>query len=71
MTYPVDNSVDNEGNKTEKAVAWEKAFIRLAKVGNFDTNTNDTSMLFYFIGFVTYLFDSIVHVPSFMLLLFM
>ncbi|CAN7137118.1 unnamed protein product [Brassica rapa subsp. narinosa] len=31
VTYPVDNAVDNEGNKTEKAVAWEKAFIQLAK----------------------------------------
>ena len=35
VTYPVDNAVDNEGNKTEKAVAWEKAFIQLAKVGSF------------------------------------
>jgi Niemann-Pick C1 protein len=31
VTYPVDNFVDNKGNKTEKAVAWEKAFIQLAK----------------------------------------
>ncbi|CAG7907360.1 unnamed protein product [Brassica rapa] len=31
VTYPVDNAVDNEGNKTEKAVAWEKTFIQLAK----------------------------------------
>ncbi|CAH2060365.1 unnamed protein product [Thlaspi arvense] len=31
VTYPVDNAVDNEGNKTAKAVAWEKAFIQLAK----------------------------------------
>ncbi|XP_018477401.1 uncharacterized protein LOC108848510 [Raphanus sativus] len=31
VTYPVDNAVDNEGNKTEKAVAWEKAFIQLSK----------------------------------------
>ncbi|XP_010539022.1 PREDICTED: Niemann-Pick C1 protein-like isoform X2 [Tarenaya hassleriana] len=31
VTYPVDNAVDNEGNKTGKAVAWEKAFIQLAK----------------------------------------
>ncbi|XP_019056675.1 PREDICTED: Niemann-Pick C1 protein-like [Tarenaya hassleriana] len=31
VTYPVDNAVDNEGNRTEKAVAWEKAFIQLAK----------------------------------------
>ncbi|EFH67498.1 predicted protein [Arabidopsis lyrata subsp. lyrata] len=31
VTYPVDNAVDNKGNKTEKAVAWEKAFIQLAK----------------------------------------
>lgn len=31
VTYPVDNAVDNKGNKTERAVAWEKAFIQLAK----------------------------------------
>ncbi|CAN6827337.1 unnamed protein product [Brassica oleracea] len=31
VTYPVDNAVDNKGNRTEKAVAWEKAFIQLAK----------------------------------------
>jgi Niemann-Pick C1 protein len=34
VTYPVDNFVDNKGNKTEKAVAWEKAFIQLAKVNS-------------------------------------
>ena len=33
VTYPVDNAVDNKGNRTERAVAWEKAFIQLAKVG--------------------------------------
>ncbi|EOY15280.1 Patched family protein isoform 17 [Theobroma cacao] len=31
ITYPVNNAIDKEGNETEKAVAWEKAFIRLAK----------------------------------------
>lgn len=32
ITYPVTNAVDKEGNETKKAVAWEKAFIQLAKV---------------------------------------
>lgn len=32
ITYPVNNAVDKEGNETKKAVAWEKAFIQLAKV---------------------------------------
>ncbi|CAM8915891.1 unnamed protein product [Rhodiola kirilowii] len=31
VTYPVNNDVNKEGNKTAKAVAWEKAFIKLAK----------------------------------------
>ncbi|KAG8632227.1 NPC intracellular cholesterol transporter 1 isoform X1 [Manihot esculenta] len=31
VTYPVNNAVDREGNKIDKAVAWEKAFIQLAK----------------------------------------
>ncbi|XP_057490001.1 uncharacterized protein LOC130776002 [Actinidia eriantha] len=31
ITYPVNNAVDREGNETKKAVAWEKAFIQLAK----------------------------------------
>ncbi|KAM7253416.1 hypothetical protein ACFE04_026034 [Oxalis oulophora] len=31
ITYPVNNAIENEGNKTEKAKAWEKAFIQLAK----------------------------------------
>ncbi|KAF3446900.1 hypothetical protein FNV43_RR12080 [Rhamnella rubrinervis] len=31
ITYPVTNALDKEGNETEKAVAWEKAFIQLAK----------------------------------------
>ncbi|KAH7523402.1 hypothetical protein FEM48_Zijuj06G0007300 [Ziziphus jujuba var. spinosa] len=31
ITYPVTNAVDKEGNETKKAVAWEKAFIQLAK----------------------------------------
>ncbi|XVF74110.1 hypothetical protein PTKIN_Ptkin13bG0033900 [Pterospermum kingtungense] len=31
VTYPVNNALDKEGNDTQKAVAWEKAFIQLAK----------------------------------------
>ncbi|CAL1355342.1 unnamed protein product [Linum trigynum] len=31
ITYPVNNAVEKEGNETERAVAWEKAFIDLAK----------------------------------------
>ncbi|CAI0382133.1 unnamed protein product, partial [Linum tenue] len=31
ITYPVNNVVEKEGNETERAVAWEKAFIDLAK----------------------------------------
>ncbi|XP_052202284.1 uncharacterized protein LOC127808022 [Diospyros lotus] len=31
ITYPVNNAVDREDNKTKRAVAWEKAFITLAK----------------------------------------
>ncbi|KAH9759564.1 SSD domain-containing protein [Citrus sinensis] len=31
VTYPVNNAVDREGNETKKAVAWEKAFVQLAK----------------------------------------
>ncbi|KAL3514868.1 hypothetical protein ACH5RR_027585 [Cinchona calisaya] len=31
VTYPVNNVVDEEGNDTKKAVAWEKAFVQLAK----------------------------------------
>lgn len=32
VTYPVNNVIDKEGNETDKAVAWEKAFIQLVKV---------------------------------------
>lgn len=32
MTYPVNNAIDEAGNGNGKAVAWEKAFIQLAKV---------------------------------------
>jgi len=32
VTYPVNNEVDRTGNENGKAVAWEKAFIRLVKV---------------------------------------
>ncbi|XAR61542.1 hypothetical protein NMG60_11015995 [Bertholletia excelsa] len=31
ITYPVNNAVDRESNETKNAVAWEKAFIQLAK----------------------------------------
>ncbi|KAK1326792.1 hypothetical protein QJS10_CPA01g00258 [Acorus calamus] len=31
ITYPVNNEVDKTGNENGKAVAWEKAFIRLTK----------------------------------------
>ncbi|XP_075511720.1 uncharacterized protein LOC142547346 [Primulina tabacum] len=31
VTYPVNNAIDKEGNDTKRAVAWEKAFIQLAK----------------------------------------
>ncbi|XP_062027066.1 uncharacterized protein LOC133743216 [Rosa rugosa] len=31
ITYPVNNAINKEGNETERAVAWEKAFIELAK----------------------------------------
>lgn len=32
VTYPVNNAIENRGNETQKAVAWEKAFIQLVKV---------------------------------------
>ncbi|KAL0361852.1 UNVERIFIED_CONTAM: NPC intracellular cholesterol transporter 1 [Sesamum radiatum] len=32
VTYPVNNEIDEEGNGTKRAVAWEKAFIKLAKI---------------------------------------
>ncbi|BBH09885.1 Patched family protein [Prunus dulcis] len=31
VTYPVNNAVDDVGNENAKALAWEKAFIQLAK----------------------------------------
>ncbi|XP_024020068.1 Niemann-Pick C1 protein isoform X2 [Morus notabilis] len=31
ITYPVNNAVDKRGNASEKAVAWEKAFIQMSK----------------------------------------
>ncbi|KAB1203536.1 Niemann-Pick C1 protein [Morella rubra] len=31
ITYPVNNAIDKEGNETQRAVAWEKAFIQLVK----------------------------------------
>lgn len=34
VTYPVNNAIDKEGNDTKRVVAWEKAFIQLAKVHN-------------------------------------
>ncbi|PPR81579.1 hypothetical protein GOBAR_AA39135 [Gossypium barbadense] len=35
VTYPVNNALDKEGNETQKAVAWEKAFVQLAKISEF------------------------------------
>lgn len=32
ITYPVNNDVDSESNVSMRAVAWERAFIQLAKV---------------------------------------
>lgn len=32
VTYPVNNAIDKEVNVTQRAVAWEKAFIQLVKV---------------------------------------
>ncbi|XP_022975981.1 Niemann-Pick C1 protein-like isoform X1 [Cucurbita maxima] len=31
ITYPVNNAINKEGNESGRAVAWEKAFIQLAK----------------------------------------
>ncbi|OIW14788.1 hypothetical protein TanjilG_05409 [Lupinus angustifolius] len=31
VTYPVNNAIDEEGNETTNAVAWEKTFIQLVK----------------------------------------
>ncbi|XP_047328776.1 NPC intracellular cholesterol transporter 1-like [Impatiens glandulifera] len=31
VTYPVNNGIDRESNESKKAVAWEKAFVQLAK----------------------------------------
>ncbi|CAN1781821.1 NPC intracellular cholesterol transporter 1 [Linum perenne] len=31
ITYPVNNFIVTKGNETERAIAWEKAFIELAK----------------------------------------
>ncbi|XP_050366394.1 uncharacterized protein LOC126784899 isoform X2 [Argentina anserina] len=31
VTYPVNNAIDDVGNENGKALAWEKAFIQLAK----------------------------------------
>ncbi|XP_019417010.1 PREDICTED: Niemann-Pick C1 protein-like isoform X1 [Lupinus angustifolius] len=31
VTYPVNNAIDEEGNETAKAIAWEKTFIQLVK----------------------------------------
>lgn len=32
ITYPVNNAVDEGGNENGKSLAWEKEFIKLAKV---------------------------------------
>lgn len=31
VTYPVNNAIDRESNESKRAVAWERAFIQLAK----------------------------------------
>ncbi|XP_050935106.1 uncharacterized protein LOC103490460 isoform X3 [Cucumis melo] len=31
ITYPVNNAIDAVGNENGKAIAWEKAFVKLAK----------------------------------------
>ncbi|KAH1109328.1 hypothetical protein AAZX31_04G016700 [Glycine max] len=31
VTYPINNAINEEGNGTRKAVAWEKTFIQLVK----------------------------------------
>lgn len=31
VSYPVNNAIDRESNEAKRAVAWEKAFIKLAK----------------------------------------
>ncbi|KAE9586676.1 putative protein patched/dispatched [Lupinus albus] len=31
VTYPVNNAIDEEGNETANAVAWEKTFIQMVK----------------------------------------
>ncbi|KAK7283457.1 hypothetical protein RIF29_12985 [Crotalaria pallida] len=31
VTYPVNNAIDDKGNETAKAVAWEKTFVQLVK----------------------------------------
>ncbi|KMS99730.1 hypothetical protein BVRB_1g020980 [Beta vulgaris subsp. vulgaris] len=31
VTYPVNNAIDRESNETKRALAWERAFIQLAK----------------------------------------
>jgi len=32
ITYPVNNAIMKVGDENGKAIAWEKAFIQLAKV---------------------------------------
>ncbi|CAH1435314.1 unnamed protein product [Lactuca virosa] len=32
ITYPVNNVIDKESNETKRAIAWEKAFIKLVEV---------------------------------------
>jgi hypothetical protein len=34
ITYPVNNKVETTGQENGKSVAWERAFIKLVKVGN-------------------------------------
>ncbi|XP_062018952.1 DDT domain-containing protein DDR4-like isoform X1 [Rosa rugosa] len=41
IIYPVNNAINKEGNETERAVAWEKAFLELAKQDDAVAYIND------------------------------
>lgn len=38
LTYPVNNAMDDSTNENRMALAWEKAFIQLAKVFSHSKN---------------------------------
>lgn len=48
VTYPVNNVIDKEGNKSDKAVAWEKAFIQLVQVCFFHISDTFDVIILYF-----------------------